>query len=300
MVDNPKNFVASIDVKLSSKMIADLQEQGFTLSQPSYTLFSAKKKGIVCTLYESGKLVVQGKELSDFIEFYLEPEILKEFKFTYQNAEVIDLDLTPHIGVDESGKGDFFGPLCVAAVYAGGEGIGYLKEIGVCDSKLLNEKKTEMISKKIKEKFPHYIVKINPAKYNEVYAKFRNLNTLLAWAHATAIENLSDHTGCKEVLIDQFASEGVVLKALERKGIELKLTQKHRGEEDLVVAAASILARQTFLEGLKKLGLEFQMTFPKGASAQTIQAGKEFVLKYGEEALSKVGKMHFKTVQSIL
>lgn len=290
-------YVTQVDKQLAGQMTSDLQEQGFVLSTPPYTLFSARKKGVTCTLYESGKLVVQGAEMSEFIEFYLEPKILQDF--SYSHAHEL-LDRTPRIGVDESGKGDFFGPLCIAAVYAEGEGINYLKEIGVCDSKLLSEKKAEIICKKIKERFPHYIVKINPAKYNEIYEKFRNLNSLLAWGHATAIEKLAALTGCKEIIIDQFASEHVVLNALKKKEIELKLTQRHRGEEDLVVAAASILARQTFVESLKQLGIQYHMIFPKGASAQTIRAGKEFVQKYGKEALHQVGKMHFKTVHSIL
>src|SRR5207249_4523347 len=108
----------------------DLTEQGFEFSSPPYTHFSAKKMGISCTLYTSLKLTVQGKEMRPFIEFYLEPEILKKFDFTYQGSAV-EHDKTGRIGVDEAGKGDFFGPLCVAAVFATGDMVQKLAQIGV-------------------------------------------------------------------------------------------------------------------------------------------------------------------------
>ena len=108
-------FTANIPLELADKIKQDLIQQGFEIQKPPYTLFSAKKKGISCTLYESGKLTVQGKERGPFIEFYLEPEILKEFRFSHPEAHV---DQTPHIGMDEAGKGDFFGPLCISALYS--------------------------------------------------------------------------------------------------------------------------------------------------------------------------------------
>jgi ribonuclease HIII len=295
--EKPNNFVAEIDLKLGDKLIADLKEQGFEITKPIHTVFAAKKKGISCFLYQSGKLVVQGSEMAPFMEFYLEPEILKSFNYTYSTE---GLDLTPRIGVDEAGKGDFFGPLCIAGVFAEGDGIKKLKEIGVKDSKNIADKKIIEIGRKIQTSCIHHIVRINPFKYNELYLQFKNLNNLLAWGHATIIEQLIEKSGCHNVIIDQFASEGVVKRALTKKKISLEITQRHRGEEDLVVAAASILARQAFLEGLEKLSKEFNIALPKGASQLVIDAGKEFIRKQGQTALSKVGKLHFKTLDLIL
>lgn len=293
----PKNFVTTIDLSLGDKLMNDLAEQGFDISTPPYTLFSAKKSGLTCTLYTSGKLVVQGKETPSFLEFYLEPEILKATPYTYQDLE---LNIEPHIGIDESGKGDFFGPLCIAGVYAEGESIKGLKTLGVKDSKALSDATILKIGKRIRVEYTHHVVKINPAKYNELYAQFHNLNRLLAWGHATTIEQLVTKSGCKQVIIDQFAAEEVVLTALKRKSLEVFLTQRHRGEEDLVVAAASILARQAFLEGLEELGREFSITLPKGASAATIRTGKALVEKFGADVLKRTAKMHFKTLDAIL
>lgn len=296
----PKIFVTTLDLKLADKLLSDLLEQGFEKTVPPHTVFSAKKKGISCTLYLSGKLTVQGKEMGPFIEFYLEPKVLGTFQFTNPEADEVDTHHVPHIGIDESGKGDFFGPLCIAGVYADSEGIKRLKSIGVKDSKDISDSQIIVIGNKIKQNFIHHIVKINPLKYNELYSQFGNLNHLLAWGHATAIEQLLLKTKCSNVIVDQFADERVVIRALARKKLELTLTQRHRAEEDLVVAAASILARQTFLEGLHKLGEQFAITLPKGASSKTVKMGREFVQKNGKEMLNQVAKMHFKTTLEVL
>lgn len=293
----PNTFVANIDLKLAEKLASDLRVQDFELSKPPYTLFSGKKKGVSCTLYESGKLVVQGKDKDEFIEFYLEPNILQTFTYTYGDTNI---DTTGRIGIDESGKGDFFGPLCIAGVYANGDEILRLKEIGVKDSKAMSDKTILSLAKKIRAEFTHHIVKINPAKYNELYDKFSNLNHLLAWGHATTIEALVSKTSCDNVIIDQFASEHVVQNALKRKNIDLNLTQRHRGEEDVVVAAASILAREAFVYGLQSLSEQFGIELPKGASKKTIAVGREYAHKHGKKHLPQVAKMHFKTLDEIV
>ncbi len=290
-------FVTTIDLRLADKLRQDLLNQGFTFTQPQYTVFSAQKKGVSCTLYTSGKLTVQGKERQEFISFYLEPEILGTFSFNYPEA---DLDLKPRIGIDEAGKGDFFGPLCIGGVQAGEEGVQELLKIGVRDSKKMSDESVLKIARKIRSAFPHSIVRIPPLKYNELYRQFHNLNHLLAWGHATAIAELVEKTKCQEVLIDQFASEHLVINAIKRKNLSIHLTQRHRGEEDLVVAAASILARAAFLEGLEQLGKTVGMILPKGASAEVIRAGKTLVAKQGREILNTVAKLHFKTTEVVL
>lgn len=290
---SPACFVTTVNIALAQKMREDLLAQGFEISVPSYTFFSAQKKGVSCTLYTSGKLTVQGKDREDFIKFYLEPEILQNLSYSY--PEETQQDLTPRIGIDEAGKGDFFGPLCIAGVQADGEQIKQLVAIGVRDSKKMTDQAVLSLSKKIQANVPHAIVRLYPAKYNELYEKFRNLNHLLAWGHATAIGELVEKTGCKKVIIDQFAAEHVVENALKRKQLQVELTQRHRGEEDVVVAAASILARAAFLDGLRQLGQKIGFDLPKGASAQVLKAARELVEKQGKEILGSVAKLHFKT-----
>lgn len=293
----PTIFVTKVDLNIADKLLSDLQSKGFTLSTPQYTVFSAKKKGLSCTLYQSGKLMVQGKETPEFVEFYLEPEVLGTFKYTHGD---IDIDQTSRIGIDEAGKGDFFGPLCIAGVFASGDDILKLKKLGVRDSKLMNDNSVIKVGNLIRKNYTHHIVKINPLKYNDLYEKFKNLNHLLAWGHATAITALVEKTKCSHVIIDQFASEHVVENALKTKNLDIELIQRHRGEEDIVVAAASILARQTFLEGLQQLSEEFSVKLPKGAASIVIEVGGEFLVKYGRSSLAKVAKLHFKTLDAVL
>lgn len=291
------SHVFEIDPSLAGKMTQDLEGQGFEMSQPQHTLFKGTKKGINCTFYKSGKCVVQGKESKEFIEFYLEPHILGKVQLGYEH---LDLNLAPRIGIDESGKGDFFGPLCIAGVFAEGKLIQEMQQWGVRDSKALSDSAILKLADQIRKQCTHHIVRINPAKYNEIYPQFGNLNKLLAWGHATSIEQLVLQTHCKTVTIDQFANEHVVLTALKRKKLDLDLTQRHRGEEDIVVAAASILARAAFLAGLKALGEQWQVNLPKGASAATIAAGKKMVAMHGKDSLGQVAKLHFKTLDAIL
>ena len=289
-------FSAKIDVSLKDKLESDLISQGFTLSKPPYTLFSAKKPGVSCTLYESGKLTVQGKEMGHFLEFYLEPEILQEFRFSHPEAH---LKLTPRIGMDEAGKGDFFGPLCVAALFADSEGIKELSKMGVKDSKSFSDTAILKLAKELRLKYAHTVIRLFPQKYNELYAKFKNLNRLLGWTHVAALGDLSQKTGCTDAILDQFANKSVVEGLLAQKKLKVNLEQKVRGEEDLVVAAASILARAAFLDGMDKLSEEYGMTIPKGASSIVIKAAEKLVAKFGFDVLQKVAKTHFKTMQQI-
>lgn len=290
-------FVTLFDLTKADRLKEILLEQGFTISKPSYSLFSGKKKGVSCTLYESGKLMVQGKEMQEFIEFILEPQILEKFERGYEKELT---DAFPHIGIDESGKGDFFGPLCIAGVYADVEQIHKLIEIGVKDSKKLTDASIQKISIKIRQLCLHHVVRIFPQKYNELYTKFGNLNLLLAWGHSMAASKLVDKSQCLKILIDQFASEHVALAAMRKKNPSIELTQRTKGEEDPVVAAASILARAAFIEGITILEQEVKIKLPKGASSAVITAGKLLVKNYGEHILLQVGKLHFKTAQQIL
>lgn len=203
-----------------------------------------------------------------------------------------------HIGVDESGKGDFFGPLVVAACYVGPEHLAELE--GVKDSKKLTDKQSLALAARIRATCPHSIIAIGPAKYNELYEKFKNLNSLLAWGHARAIENVLELQPAKLVISDQFATGGhAVKRALYEKGKAVEFRSLVRAEADIAVAAASILARAEFLRRLEKLGEDFSLPLPKGAT-NVIATGKRFVATHGPDRLPEVAKMHFKTSRQVL
>lgn len=289
-------LVTTLDLSLRDKLLKDLDSQGFEIKNPPHTFFQGIKKGVSCTLYTTGKLVVQGANAAEFIQFYLEPELLGTFGYGYEEVH----DQTPRIGVDESGKGDFFGPLCIAGVFAGPSELAKLLKIGVKDSKKLDDVTIIKMAAQIKATVPHHIVRINPAKYNSLYSQFKNLNLLLAWAHATVIETLSLQTGCHRALIDQFTHLPLVENALKKKSLALEFSKKTKGESDRVVAAASILARAAFVEGLEKLSKTVGFELPKGASKQVVQVGKKIVREQGEAFLKDVAKVHFKTLNLIL
>ncbi len=202
-----------------------------------------------------------------------------------------------HIGVDESGKGDYFGPLVIAACYVGPEHLAELE--GVQDSKKLTDKKALQLSAIIKKTCPHSIIAIGPAKYNELHTKMKNLNLLLAWGHAQAIENCLKEHPSDLAISDQFASPTLLKSKLKEKGIDLQLESRVRAEADIAVAAASILARAEFLRRLESLSKECGIELAKGAGPPVIEAGKRFVAKHGMNALNKVAKVHFKTSDSL-
>ena len=272
-----------------------------------HAAFAGDKGKVGVVFYNSGKLVVQGKETREFVEFVLEPEILKEAKLGYETVLNPEL-LLPRLGVDESGKGDFFGPLCVAGVYVNEAVINSWQDAGVRDSKnISSDRKIRDLAELIRTT-PGCVTTVVPIgndAYNRLHAKLGSVNAILAWGHARVIENL---LGQKQrmnpppvrAISDQFArSKSTVERALMALGRELELVQRHKAEEDLAVAAASILARHEFVSRLQQLGKFYGLELPKGASNATIEAGKKFVVTHGADRLGMVAKLHFKTTQAV-
>ena len=204
------------------------------------------------------------------------------------------------IGTDESGKGDYFGPLVVAGVFLPEEKEGVLAELGVKDSKKFSDNRVRELADLVKKGYTHSIVAIGPEKYNELYSKLRNLNRILAWAHARAIENILEDVNCKLAVTDQFGDRAYVLNALMKRGKTIDLIQRPKAEEDLAVAAASILARAEFLKRLYFLSQDTGIELPKGASPLVEEAGMKLVKAQGAQALDRVAKKHFKITARIL
>src|SRR5512146_3191730 len=205
------------------------------------------------------------------------------------------------IGIDESGKGDYFGPLVIAAVFVDATTERKLTLMQVRDSKKISDGTILEMAPDIKTICPHSLITIGPQKYNELYAKIKNLNRLLAWGHAKALETLLERgVTCEQAISDQFGDERLILNALQEKGRKIVLEQRTKAESDLAVAAASILARAEFLIRLKRLSEEIGTTLPKGASPAVELAGKMVVKKHGQERLGTVAKLHFKTTKAVL
>jgi ribonuclease HIII len=279
-----------------------LREHGYEFREVPYARFAAGKDNVNLVFYESGKLVVQGKGTQDFVEFVLEPGILKQARLGYErvlNPEI----LLPRLGVDESGKGDFFGPLCIAGAYVNESVVKAWEDAGIRDSKnISSDRKIAELARLIRET-PGCVTAVVPVgneAYNRLYATMRSVNAILAWGHARVIENLMGQKHRMtpppvRAISDQFAAnKATVANALMSLGREIELVQRHKAEADLAVAAASILARHEFVSRLAALEKQFGMKLPKGASGAVDEAAKEFVARHGAENLAKVAKMHFR------
>jgi ribonuclease HIII len=303
-VANPiSSYTCKLTEQQAAVLRALLQERHYKFREVPYARFAAEKDKTNLVFYESGKLVVQGKGTQEFIEFVLEPEVLKEARLGYE--EVLNPELLlPRFGVDESGKGDFFGPLCIAGVYVNAEVINSWKGAGIRDSKNISSDKRIRELAELIRKTPGCVTTVVPIgneAYNRLYFKMRSVNAMLAWGHARVIENLMGQRHQMKpapvrAISDQFASDkATVAKALMSMGREIELIQKHRAEEDQAVAAASILARNEFITRLANLEKDYEIVLPRGASAAVDAAAKEFISKHGVENLPKVAKMHFRT-----
>jgi ribonuclease HIII len=203
------------------------------------------------------------------------------------------------IGLDESGKGDYFGPLVVAAVYLTPDQADSLTALGVRDSKRLTDGRARELATAIREEAEVEVVKINPPRYNSLYEKMKNLNRLLAWAHARALENLLGRVACERAVIDQFAEPKRIEAALMAAGKTIHVEQRHRAEEDAAVAAASVVARAEFLSGLAALSRHVGVTLPKGASDEVVRVAQRLMASGGRTALEDVAKVHFQITKRL-
>lgn len=310
---------------------AFLESRGFVPRETENALFAASGDGLTVTLYRTGKLLVQGKTAAAFAAGSLAglargaadaavdppssgpPETpapgkrpaAKKAKKAKKKAAVASggLPETPVadglVGTDEAGKGDYFGPLCVAGVVLDAEGEDRLRSMGVRDGKTLADPTVLSLDGIIRAEYPFAVVALDPEEYNARYAAIRNLNTLLASLHGEVIEALAARTGSRRVLTDQFADAGVMLRELKGRGLSLEFRQRPRAEAETAVAAASIVARAEFLRHLDALGAAGGRRLPKGASSEVDAAAREIFRRGGREALARVAKMHFKTTDKV-
>jgi len=287
----------------AARLQALLRDRGYEFRQVPYARFGASKDKLTVVFYESGKLVVQGKNTREFIEFVLEPEVLQRAELGYEDVLKPET-FRPRIGVDESGKGDFFGPLCVAAVYVNERVIRAWEDTDIRDSKrITSDKKVREFADLIRKTTGcvSTVVPIGNEAYNRLYAKMGSVNRILAWGHARVIENLMEQRSRLDpppdlAISDQFAaSKDTVAKAMMAFGREIELVQRHKAESDLAVAAASILARTEFIDRLEALEKQWEVSLPRGASKEVDRVAKGLFEERGVEALRKVSKMHFRT-----
>lgn len=299
-----RSHTVNLDAAQAGSLQAVLVEQGFEFEERPYTICFARKPGLTVAVYEKGpKAVIQGKDTEHFIQFTLEPLVLGEARLGYEDVHHPER-FAPHFGIDESGKGDFFGPLVIAGAYTDEASTRHLLEAGIRDSKSIGSDAQIRKLADVVRNTPGLIsetIVVSPERYNPLYAKIGNLNRLLAWGHARVIENLCERRpDCPSALSDQFANPRVLERALMEKGRKITLRQQTKAESDYAVAAASILAREKFIDWLDAAEKRLGVKLPKGASGAVLEAAREIVRKLGPDALPSVAKMHFKTAAQAL
>lgn len=298
------SHTAPLTTAQAGKLRRVLEEAGYEFEDKPHALYSARKGKLNVTVYQKGpKVLVQGKDTEDFVRFTLEPEILGEARLGYE--EVLEPDkFDPHFGIDESGKGDFFGPLVIAGVFTDATIARRLIDSGVMDSKRISSAARIRQLAAVIRGIPgcaSEIVAIGPERYNEMHASFGNLNRLLAWGHARVIEKLhAARPDCPRALSDQFARPEVLERALAKKGLPIRIEQRTKGESDPAVAAASILARERFIDWMDGTSAACGIKLPLGASDGVVRAARDLVAARGADALGKAAKLHFRTTAAVL
>jgi ribonuclease HIII len=301
----PTSYIKPLTAGQAEKLRALLEDKNFVFQEKPYCLFAAASAAAKVNLavYEKGpKVVVQGRGTEDFVKFTLEPELLGVAELGYEQVHHPEM-FEPHIGVDESGKGDFFGPLVIAGAFVDEAMARRLREMGVMDSKRIgSDSRIGALAKQMRQAgVVHEVIVIGPPRYNELYVKFANLNKLLAWGHAKIIENLLERVpDCPRALSDQFANPRVLERALQARGKTITLEQRTKAESDPAVAAASIFAREGFVRWLDEAGARHGVPLPKGVSPAVKQNAAALVARYGRDILPQVAKMHFRTAAEII
>ena len=285
--------------------------------QVPYSLAAVEGDGFNCALYQKEKhgrrkLCIQGSKAQDFVEFFLEPNVLGVATVGYEDVLTPE-GIAAHAGSDESGKGDYFGPLVVCCCYTDEALSREMREMGVKDCKQMSDKSVLSTGAKLRALLGptgYAVVKLGPAAYNRLYAKIRNINRMLAWAHGTAIEELLEkRRSCPRVVVDQFApTEATILRALKARGKAVKVEQRHKAESDIAVAAASVIAREMFLRDIMKMGDELfgppaegRGNVPAGSSDPRVRSlAEDMVRREGPVWLMNHAKAHFQTTDKVL
>lgn len=297
------SYTIALSPEQRERLTNVLRTGNYRPRETPYTTISVEGPDCNIALYTSGKCVVQGQGAEDWVTYTLEPEVLLEARLGYETVHTPEM-FQPHLGVDESGKGDFFGPLVIAAAYVDDRIVPVFQKLNVRDSKqITSDRKAEELADEIQkvlgDRFA--LVTIGPRAYNRLYAKMRSVNRMLAWGHARAIEDLLGKVPhAPRAVSDQFGPTAQIERALMQKGRTIKLEQRPRAESDPAVAAASILARAGFLRALRDMQKKFGIAIPKGASAQVRTTAQTIIGKAGPGVLLDIAKCHFKTTDDVL
>jgi ribonuclease HIII len=277
--------------------VLEMQQWEFYNVPYAHYGFRGNKVNVVA--YQSGTVVIQGSKAMDLMQFTIEPEIMGAILLGYEEHRHPEWFIE-HGGMDESGKGDLFGPLVTACVIADGKVVKQWIDLGVKDSKTIHSSSQIFALDAKIRKSENVVVEVfllSMRKYNELYGKFSsNLNRLLAWYHSTSLRNARIHRPVQKVILDQFSTAPLVQRFFTDDR-DLDIAMRPRAEEDPVVAAASIVARAEYLRAMEDLSENAGEELLRGANNSVLEQAKRLVKKFGANRLGDFAKMHFSTAQ---
>ena len=298
----------------TKKKLIEFYEELKREKTPQYAVFQAQDGDTVVTLYESGKIVFQGKDADLASDIWVATEKMNNKNLEVNNSEKKEkkdtkkIEVDPiiynstSIGSDEVGTGDYFGPIVVTAAYVKKEDIPYLEELGVKDSKKLDDSKILEVVPKIIKKIPYSSLVLNNKDYNNTYGENFNMNKIKAVLHNKVLVDLTNkYPNTDYVIVDEFANKYVYFNYLkETNNVYRNITFLTKGEtRSLAVACASMISRYIFINEFNKLSKSIDMTLPKGASNLVDNVGIETVKKYGFDKLKEIAKLNFKNTDKI-
>ncbi|WP_088042957.1 ribonuclease HIII [Bacillus sp. EAC] len=275
---------------------------------PQGGIFMAKPNGCTITAYKSGKVMFQGSNCEIEVNKWEGKSAISAPKKTNVSSSSLPANFSELavIGSDEVGTGDYFGPMAVVASFVEPSQFELLKELGVKDSKELNDAEISKIAKKILHVVPYSLLVLHNEKYNEMQEKGNNMNKLKALLHNQAIRNIIKKLEGKNydsILIDQFTPPNLYYSYLKntKEVIRDKVQFATKAEGlHLSVAVSSILARYAFLQQMDLLSEKAGMTLPKGAGAKVDQVAANFIKLKGFDALRSFTKLHFANTEKAL
>lgn len=297
------NVVIKVNDEIKQKMIEYYKDKKRDKVIP-YVVFQAEEEDTVITMYESGKVMFQGKSAD--VDAAMWGVALENTKEKQEEAKKVDEKYynTNAVGSDEVGTGDYFGPIVVTATYVKKEDIPYLESLGVGDSKKIDDSKILKIAPEIAKRVKYRSIILSNKEYNEKYAKDINMNKIKAIMHNKVLYQLmvEEKPEVDYIIVDEFAREARYYEYLrDVRDVQRGITFITKAEDkNLAVASGSIISRYIFLKEFDKLCDSIHIPLPKGAGKDVDTIGEEVVEKYGKDKLKEIAKFNFKNTDRIL
>lgn len=297
------NVVIKVNDEIKQKMIEYYKDKKRDKVIP-YVVFQAEEEDTVITMYESGKVMFQGKSADvDAAMWGVALENTKEKQEENKKSDEKYYN-TNAVGSDEVGTGDYFGPIVVTATYVKKEDIPYLESLGVGDSKKIDDSKILKIAPEIAKRVKYRSIILSNKEYNEKYAKDINMNKIKAIMHNKVLYQLmvEEKPEVDYIIVDEFAREARYYEYLrDVRDVQRGITFITKAEDkNLAVASGSIISRYIFLKEFDKLCDSIHIPLPKGAGKDVDTIGEEVVEKYGKDKLKEIAKFNFKNTDRIL